>query len=347
MTISRFYSKLLVNIQLVIILCLTFYNTNASTAPTFSDFEGWKKTLKIELSNRGLPKEIVNLAINNTTDTFTSQNSEKRHVFTENSAQQLIAEGFIHKAAFFRHTNRELLKQIAYKYKISEHFILTLWGMETGFNKESHPDISVIKSLVYRIYQNHKDYQAKQELLNLLKSINQGSTELSQLQAKSDGTIGQLNLRPSMYQQYAVDQDADGEIDVWNSVPDSMASAANVLNHSGWTHDKPWGYEITMPPKIDASIIGITQQISIETLKSFGITRINNQPITESDVLASIIQPEGAAGPSYIVFNNFFSLLRWHRSTEYALAFGLLSDQLEQSVAMRGITPIAHVFETH
>lgn len=346
MTIARFFSILSFNIQLVTALCLAFYSVNASTAPISNDFAGWKKTLKIDLINHGLPREIVNLAVSNTSDTFASQNSGKRRTFSENSAQQLIAEGFIHQAAFFQHENRELLRQIARTYKISEHFILTLWGMETGFNKESHPDISVIKSLVYRVYQNNKDYQAKQELLNILKSINQGSTELSQLQSKSDGTIGQLNLRPSMYHQYAVDQDADGEIDVWNSVSDSIASAANALNHSGWTHGKPWGYEIIMPPGIDASVIGLTQQISIETLKSFGITRINNQPITESNILASIIQPEGAAGSSYIVFNNFFTLLRWHRSTEYALAFGLLSDQLEQSATMNGSNTFAHAVES-
>jgi len=347
MTNFRPYPFLSTKIQSLTFIIASLLLTSANAAQSLNDFDGWKKNLKIELSDRGLPNEIVNLAINNASNTFAPSNTDSKRTYSENTPQQLVENGFIQKAALFRSENNTLISQIARKYKISEHFILTLWGLETGFNQDAHPNITAIESLVYRVYQNKRDYQSKQELIGILKSIDQGGTELSQLQSKSDGTIGQLSLQPSMYRQYAVDQDEDGEIDVWNSIPDSIASAANVLSHNGWKQGEPWGYEIKLPIDTDPSVIGLTRQVSIETLKSYGATMIDDQEIPESGVLASIIQPQGSLGPSYLVFNNFFSLLRWHRSADFALAFGLLADKLDQSGTMDANLPIANAFETN
>ena len=41
--------------------------------------------------------------------------------------------------------------------------------------------------------------------------------------------MGQLQFMPSTFRQFAVDFDGDGKIDVWKSLADALASAANYL----------------------------------------------------------------------------------------------------------------------
>ena len=44
---------------------------------------------------------------------------------------------------------------------------------------------------------------------------------------------------PSSYIHYAVDFDNDGKIDLWNSIPDIVASVANYLKSHGWNYNEP------------------------------------------------------------------------------------------------------------
>ena len=44
---------------------------------------------------------------------------------------------------------------------------------------------------------------------------------------------------------------------------------------------------------------------------------------------ASLVQPDGAGGPTYAVYDNYRSILRWNRSDYFAVSVGLLSDALK------------------
>ena len=41
--------------------------------------------------------------------------------------------------------------------------------------------------------------------------------------------MGHTQFIPTSYQAYAVDIDGNGQRDIWNSVPDALATAANLL----------------------------------------------------------------------------------------------------------------------
>jgi membrane-bound lytic murein transglycosylase B len=48
------------------------------------------------------------------------------------------------------------------------------------------------------------------------------------------GEIGQTQFLPSSYIKYGVDFDGDGHVDLRHSVPDVLASTANLLHTSGF-----------------------------------------------------------------------------------------------------------------
>ena len=63
------------------------------------------------------------------------------------------------------------------------------------------------------------------------------------------GALGQAQFLPSSYLAFAVDFDNDGKRDIWDSLPDVLASIANYLKGHGWTPGMPWG-SCRHPPQV-------------------------------------------------------------------------------------------------
>ena len=66
--------------------------------------------------------------------------------------------------------------------------------------------------------------------------------------------MGLTQFLPSDYLKYAVDFDGDGRADIWNSVPDALASAAKQLLGKGWQRGLRWAYEVHPPANVDCTI---------------------------------------------------------------------------------------------
>ena len=62
--------------------------------------------------------------------------------------------------------------------------------------------------------------------------------------------------------------------------------------------------------------------------QNLGVRRITGQDLPKVDIEASLILPAGHAGPAFLVYNNFHTILRWNRSDFYAIAVGHLADRI-------------------
>ena len=63
------------------------------------------------------------------------------------------------------------------------------------------------------------------------------------------GAMGHTQFIPTSYLAYGVDMDGNGRRDIWNSIPDALATAANLLQKNGWRTGNTWGYEVILPRK--------------------------------------------------------------------------------------------------
>jgi membrane-bound lytic murein transglycosylase B len=128
---------------------------------------------------------------------------------------------------------------------------------------------------------------------------------------------------------YAYDFDKDGRADIWNSRPDVFASAANYLSKVGWRGDETWGREVKVPPGLDRTLVDHTKvQKPLAEWQAIGIRRADGGNLPQQDMSASLIQPGGEEGPSFLIYNNYRVLLRWNRSLYFATAVGLLADRM-------------------
>ena len=99
----------------------------------------------------------------------------------------------------------------------------------------------------------------------------------------------------------------------------------------GWQSDLTWGREVQAGDNIDASDIGLAQTHSLAEWSAQGVTSLDGSPLPHRDLQASLVQPDGADGSSFLVYDNIRALMRWNRSTYFAVSVGLLADAIKQN----------------
>jgi membrane-bound lytic murein transglycosylase B len=75
-------------------------------------------------------------------------------------------------------------------------------------------------------------------LIAALLIVQRGDLPLGDLIGAYAGEIGQTQFQPS---SYGVDYDGNGHVDLRHSVPDVLASTANLLKVNGWRAGAPFG----------------------------------------------------------------------------------------------------------
>jgi len=144
------------------------------------------------------------------------------------------------------------------------------------------------------------------------------------------GALGLTQFLPSEFFKYAVDFDGDGRADIWRSVPDALASAAKQLAGKGWRPGEPWAIEVRAPANADCSIgvPEVTKPIG-EWLKR-GFVPVHGRKLSAAELSydASLLQPEGSYGPSFLTPKNYFVLKDYNFSDLYVLFVGHLSERI-------------------
>lgn len=226
--------------------------------------------------------------------------------------------------------NKKLLDDIEQNYHIDQEVFIAIWGMESGYGGFTG-NKNVIRSLATLAYEGRRSKFAKEQLIAALKILQNKDVEVKDMKGSWAGAMGQTQFIPTTYLALAVDFDGDGHRNIWTSIPDALASTANYLQTSGWQYKETWGHEVKLPKNFDYSQTDISTKKSVAEWINHGVTLINGQPIpnTEQNLQAAIILPAGANGPAFIVYRNFFAIMKYNNSTSYALAVSLLADNFK------------------
>ncbi len=212
---------------------------------------------------------------------------------------------------------------------VERHILLAIWGRETAFGTYKLPH-DVLRVLATQAYLGRRKETFRPELVIALKMIQDGNLNPATMKASWAGALGLTQFLPSEYESLAVDMDGDGKKDIWNSVPDALASAANQLKAKGWTAGQPWGYEVRLPANGSCLFEGQPNTQPARNWVKTGIARIDGKPIAERllNEPAFILTPGGSYGPAFLVFENFMVLKRYNFADLYAVFVGHLADRM-------------------
>ncbi|MWJ27607.1 lytic murein transglycosylase [Halomonas sp. ZH2S] len=213
-------------------------------------------------------------------------------------------------------------ERMARRYGVPAEVIVAIWGIESNYGS-NFGDFSTLESLATLAYEGRRQAFARNELMAALRIIEQGDIAAERMVGSWAGAMGHTQFIPSSFEAYAVDGDGDGRRDIWQSIPDVMASTANYLARAGWQAGQPWGAEVALPETFDYAQ---TQRLSTAAWAAQGVRAIRGElPEFES---AALIVPAGADGPAFVVGQNFRAILRYNNATSYALAVATLSDAI-------------------
>ena len=88
------------------------------------------------------------------------------------------------------------------------------------------------------------------QIIAALELIDRGDLPVEQMRGAWAGEIGQTQFMAYDYAESAIDFDGDGRRDLRESIPDVIASTANLLRKHGWQPGQPWLQEVTVPNEL-------------------------------------------------------------------------------------------------
>ena len=121
--------------------------------------------------------------------------------------------------------------------------MLAIWGRETDYGRYSLP-YDTLRVVATQAYVGRRKDQYRGEFILGLKILGEGAVTRKTFRSSWAGATGLTQFLPSEYYKHGVDFDGDGKIDIWHSVPDALASAAQQLVNKGWQPGVRWAYEV-------------------------------------------------------------------------------------------------------
>jgi len=225
--------------------------------------------------------------------------------------------------------NSATLKQIERTYGVPGEIVVAIWGRESGFGKAKLP-FPAIEVLATKAFMSTRKDMFRDELIDALAIIERGDITPAGMKGSWAGALGQPQFMPSSYLKYAVDFDKDGHADIWNSVPDALASIAHYLQMKGWQRGRDWGFEVNIPLYISCAQEGPDLAKPVSAWASTGIARVSSSAFPSADLKADgmMLVPAGRHGPEFLVTPNFYVLKEYNNSDLYALFIGNLADRI-------------------
>ena len=330
----------LIKINILLFLFI-FSNAQASIEENFSKWkiqfkkralenEISEKTFDIVMSNvQYLPKVIKY-------DRYQPEFYED----TKTYVSKRTSKNKVKKGITFYNNQINLINLIEKKYGIEKELLLALMGIETNYGTYLGK-MDIISSLATLSYDKRRSEFFSNELITILKLIDENKISKDILFGSWAGAFGNFQFMPSTISKYAIDFNKNSVIEL-KEPEDSFASAANYLNIIGWKKNEPCFLNIELDSSIPKKFLN-TSAKKIKYKKKFRyykkfIKEFDKLDVND-DIKVAIITPDSdivkdndKLKPAFLVFSNYERVLTWNRSLRFAIAVCTLKDKFENEL---------------
>ena len=328
-----------------LIFLFLFLNTQFSNAANTENFNKWKLEFKKKALDNNISEPTFDKVMANVKflpkvieyDRFQPEFYEDTKTYIEKrTSTQKLDLGI----RYFK-KNEDLIYRVESEFHIEKELLLSLMGIETNFGKYVGK-MDILSSLATLSYDKRRSDFFTNELITLLKLIENKQIDYETLYGSWAGAFGFFQFMPSTITNYALDYNKDNYIDLKNN-EDAYPSAANYLKKIGWKKNGPCFYKIELNEKIPKKYLNVSaKKIHNKKKLNFFIKYINNKDeldFLDNNLKTAIITPDKdiipnseTLSPAYIVFDNYEIILRWNRSLRFALAVCTLKDKFKSKI---------------
>ena len=233
--------------------------------------------------------------------------------------------------------HKTLLDQIEKKIGVEREVIVAIWGIETRFGT-NQGDFNILRTLntLFDAYPRRAEF-FREELIQFLVLCREHGVDSKNAKGSYAGAFGQAQFMPSSFRRFAVSFDENEQCDLWNSVPDALASIANYLKRHSWVQGAPVYVELgnTLKDKrLQAAMEeGREGRISWELVR---VVQEKDLPRSPGGLPLSIIGLELDPKTSkhayrYVAgYPNFHTITEYNHSLFYGMAVSELAELLKE-----------------
>ncbi len=333
-----------------LLLASALLGSSAHAAPcrTGGPYNQWLADFEREAMTQGVSQRTIAVAAPFLTYDQRIVNIDKgQRVFTQTFLEfsdRMAAAYRIQSGAAKIKAYAPVFARIDQQYGVPAPVIVAFWALESDFgaNMGNYHSLSSIASLAYDC---RRADRFRGQLLDGLRLIERGDLRPEEMIGSWAGELGQTQMMPSEYYQYAVDYDGDGKRNLLRSAPDVLASTANYLLGLGWKRGEPWLTEVRVPATMPWDQADLDIKLPRTKWSSFGVTLADGKPLPADDLPASLLLPMGRLGPAFLVYKNFDIYLQWNNSLTYSTTAAYLATRIAGAPPMhRGSPPPALAF---
>ena len=329
-----------IKIFLLFIFCI-------SSSISFSDevtFDEWLVSFKNDALDQGISNNTLETVLSNAEylpnvikyDRYQPEFYEDTKTYvTKRTSNKKLKNGI---TLYLK--NKEVINNIETKFNVEKELLLALMGIETNFGKYLGK-MDIISSLATLSFDKRRSAFFKNELITILKLIDNNIIDYQVLYGSWAGAFGNFQFMPTTIKQYALDYDKNNQINL-KSIEDSFASAANYISSIGWKNENPCFIKVNLNQNVPIKYLNTSaKKISFKKKFKFFKKYIDNPETINIDenLYAAIVTPDKdivpdseILNPAFIVFNNYELILKWNRSLRFALAVCTLKNNFKNEL---------------
>jgi len=331
--------KISIIISSLLLMLITFTKVNSD-----EKFSSWIIEFKKKAINEGISEKTVDAVMNNAIflpkvieyDRYQPEFYED----TKTYVSKRTSKDKVKKGKRIYKKNKNLINIVDKEFKVEKELLLALMGIETNYGTYLGK-MDIISSLATLSYDKRRSEFFSNELITILKLIDQNKVDKDILFGSWAGAFGNFQFMPTTISNYAIDYNNNSIIEL-KEAEDSFASAANYLNKIGWRKNEPCFFNIELNENIPRKLLN-TSAKKIKHKRKFKfykkyIREFENLNIGDNIKVAvitpdsDIVKDNNKLKPAYLVFPNYDRVLKWNRSLRFAIAVCTLKNKFEDEL---------------
>lgn len=228
------------------LLAASLFSLPAQAAKCGGDFDTFLSQIGREAQAKGVSGAVVSQSLSGVTIDPEVLAFDKRQRYTfkrsfEDYARTRVIPARLKRATALMQKHAQLLARVERQFGVPKELIMAIWTLETDNGGGDMGKRPVVRTLATLAHDCRRTELFQGELIAAMMIVNRGDLPLKDMVGAFAGEIGQTQFLPSSYIKYGVDYDGNGHVDLRHSVPDVLASTANLLKTNGWRAGQPFG----------------------------------------------------------------------------------------------------------
>ena len=307
-------------------------------------FDGYIKSVKREADAAGVSPQSVGILNSIKYDAGIIKKDRAQNVFAQDFLtfqNRMATAGRIKKGQALIAKYKDVFDSVQEKYGVPAPVITAFWGLETDFGGFMG-DSPTIQSIATLAWDCRRPEKFRPQLIAALQLLDAGDMTYDEMRGAWAGEIGQTQFMAYDYNESAVDFDGDGKRDLKGSIPDVLASTANLLRKHGWQPGQPWLQEVKVPAELPWEEADIAIKHPRKQWAKWGVTSVSGKPLKADGFGASLLLPMGRNGPAFLAYENFTTAyLKWNESLIYSTTAAYLATRMAGAPAVsKGRVPV-------